>query len=103
MATLEHFRSELNDLPWVTDNLEEIVTKCIAEANKDEEAPKLVTGARSAGMECSKKPMKFIFCTYREFNNKCPVEHQKDTKMCKMVREGKLEYIPHSHHHHHHD
>lgn len=93
-ATVEYFRREFVDLPWVKDNLESIVSTCIGEgvAKKDEEA---------ADEKCSGKPMKFLFCTWREFTKKCPAEQQKDSKSCKLIREGKVEFIHHSHGHHH--
>lgn len=99
---MEHFRRELNELSWVQDNVAPLVEVCLAEANKEEEK-KTPTDAAAAAREkeCSKKPMKFLFCMYREFAKKCPVEHQKDTRSCQLIREGKLEFIPHHHHHHH--
>lgn len=96
---MEHFRSELNELSWVQDNVAALVGVCLAEANKEEDT---TTTDAAREEECSKKPMKFLFCMYREFAKKCPVEHQKDTSSCKLIREGKLEFIPHHHHHQHH-
>lgn len=95
---MEHFKAQLNDLPWVQENIESLVGVCLAEANKEETA----TAVRaSTEGECSKKPMKFLFCVYREFAKKCPVDQQKDTLACNLIREGKLEYPHHEHHHQH--
>lgn len=91
--------------------MEAVISGCIDEANKEEEvavADATVVAVKESARanedeQCSKKPMKFLFCTFREFAKKCPVDQQKDSKSCKLIREGKLEFVHHhSHHHHHH-
>lgn len=99
------------------DNLEKIVTDCAAEGSKDAEpTPAAAVGAAGDKKEakqvkeveeveeekCSQKPMKFLFCMWREYTKKCPTDQQKDTKTCNLIREGKLEFVHHGHHHHGH-
>lgn len=99
-------------MPWVNDNVESIISGCIAETSKEDaattSAPETARAATDAEAKCSPKPMKFLFCTWREFTKKCPVDQQKDSRSCKLIREGKLEYVHpshghHGHHGHHHD
>lgn len=46
-----------------------------------------VAAAEPNPIKCNKEPIKFVHCMFKELNNACPKDKQKDTDKCKRLRE----------------
>ncbi|XP_053953946.1 uncharacterized protein LOC128860442 [Anastrepha ludens] len=81
---LEQLRKQIGDVQWKKDAIEGYVDKCLAEVKeKHEQLEK--AGKLSEG--CSRCPLAFSGCMWREFWNGCPAELHVDTPKCNKLRE----------------
>ncbi|XP_036325893.1 uncharacterized protein LOC118738948 [Rhagoletis pomonella] len=81
---LAEMRKQIGDVQWKKDAVEGYVDKCLAEA-KERHEQREKEGRLSEG--CSRNPLTFQNCMWREFWNGCPAELQVDSPKCNKLRE----------------
>lgn len=82
-ALLNHVKKEVLIADWARNSADDFVKKCIDEAAK----PDTKAAKPDEMTTCNKQTIMFIHCMFKELNNGCPKDKQKDTEKCKRLRE----------------
>uniref|UniRef100_A0A1B0GPA7 Odorant-binding protein n=1 Tax=Phlebotomus papatasi TaxID=29031 RepID=A0A1B0GPA7_PHLPP len=80
----DFFRNNYTEAEWAREKSDSVVTKCLAEANKEKS---------SEDRKCSSKPIKFYYCMWKEFSTLCPQDKKRDSRMCNRLYKGEF-FLP---------
>ncbi|XP_011189341.1 uncharacterized protein LOC105216511 [Zeugodacus cucurbitae] len=84
-AILEGLRGQIGTVQWKLDAIEGYVDKCLAEV-KEKREQRQKTGQLKEG-SCSRLPIAFHSCMWRQFWNGCPADLRVDSPKCNKMRE----------------